>query len=229
MCGIAGYFGIAQIGKQEVLRATSAQYHRGPDDGGLEEIAPGVVFGQRRLSILDLSPLGHQPMQDPVSGSWIVFNGEIYNFQNLRRELESDGVTFRGHSDTEVLLAGLVKHGRSFLSRLEGMYGFAFWNARQNSLLVARDPMGIKPFYFFLNENEFGFASETKALLSMGRIEKKIDEEGLVGFLRFGAIQHPSTLWQGIKSLGPGEWMTLNRNSVGNLVVERMEMVVYSI
>jgi asparagine synthase (glutamine-hydrolysing) len=101
------------------------------------------------------------------------------------------------------------------------MYAFAFWNARQNSLLVARDPMGIKPFYFFLNENEFGFASETKALLSMGRIEKKIDEEGLVGFLRFGAIQYPSTLWQGIKSLDPGECMTLNRNSVGNLVVER--------
>lgn len=223
MCGIAGYFGIPLHGKQEVLQATAVQQHRGPDDAGVEEIAPGLVLGQRRLSILDLSPLGHQPMIDPGTGSWLVFNGEIYNFQTLRRELGAKGASFRGHSDTEVILAGLVSQGKAFLSQLEGMYAFAFWDARKKSLLVARDPMGIKPFYFFLKESEFGFASETKALLSMGRIEKEISEDGLVGFLKYGAVQHPSTMWKGIESLGPGECMSLKRNSIGNLEVERQQ------
>ncbi len=221
MCGIAGYFGFSHLGAQEVLRATEMLRHRGPDDSGVEEVASGVVLGQTRLSILDLSPLGHQPMKDSRTGSWLVFNGEIYNFQSLRRELESKGASFRGNSDTEVILSGLVMEGKSFLSRLEGMYAFAFWNGAENSLLVARDPMGIKPFYFFLNEKEFGFASETKALLAMGRVEKNIFEDGLNGFLKYGAVQHPFTLWQGIQSLEPGEWMSLKRGAVGTIEVER--------
>ena len=220
MCGIAGYFGFSHFGAQNVLRATEMLRHRGPDDSGVEEVASGVVLGQTRLSILDLSPLGHQPMKDSRTGSWLVFNGEIYNFQSLRRELESKGASFRGNSDTEVILSGLAMEGKSFLSRLEGMYAFAFWNAAENSLLVARDPMGIKPFYFFLNDKEFGFASETKALLAMGRVEKNIFEDGLNGFLKYGAVQHPFTLWQGIQSLQPGEWMSLKRGEVGSVEVE---------
>ncbi len=223
MCGIAGYFGLTQCGMQEVMHATAMQHHRGPDDGGVEDIAPGVVFGHRRLSILDLSPLGHQPMKDAETGSWLVFNGEIYNFQTLKGDLINAGASFRGHSDTEVILAGLVRQGNAFLKKLEGMFAFAFWNAQENTLLVARDPMGIKPLYYFLKDNEFGFASETKALLSMGRIEKEMDEKGLVGFLKFGAVQQPSTLWKGVQSLGPGEWMRLKRNPDGILEIHRQK------
>ena len=185
MCGIAGYFGLEEKGRGAVSRATEAQKHRGPDDGGVEDIGPGLVFGHRRLAILDLSPLGHQPMQDPLSGSWLVFNGEIYNFAILRKELESAGVRFRGHSDTEVLLYGLVREGRAFLPKLEGMFAFAFWNASEKQLLLARDPMGIKPLYYFQTEKEFGFASEIKALLAMGVLSKELCQIGLEGFLKF--------------------------------------------
>ena len=223
MCGIAGYFGLEEKGRGAVSRATEAQKHRGPDDGGVEDIGPGLVFGHRRLAILDLSPLGHQPMQDPLSGSWLVFNGEIYNFAILRKELESAGVRFRGHSDTEVLLYGLVREGRAFLPKLEGMFAFAFWNASEKQLLLARDPMGIKPLYYFQTEKEFGFASEIKALLAMGVLSKELCQIGLEGFLKFGAVQHPDTLWKGVVSLGPGEWMTVNRSEWGDLTIVRKQ------
>lgn len=221
MCGIAGYFGLGEKGRDAVVRAVEAQRHRGPDDGGVEYVAPGVILGHRRLSILDLSPLGHQPMKDANTGSWLVFNGEIYNFQSLKRDLEREGATFRGHSDTEVLLAGLVKHGNAFLSKLEGMFAFAFWDAPKNFLLVARDPMGIKPFYFYLKKDEFAFASETRALLAILGLKKEICPQGLSGFLQFGAVQHPQTLWIGIESLGPGEWMTIKRKADGDLAIEK--------
>src|ERR1700674_5081500 len=156
MCGIPGILARdTQIPPAVLAQATRSLAHRGPDDSGtvlLKETQPEpleIGLGHRRLAILDLSPLGHQPMQDPVSGNWIVYNGEIYNFRELRAELEGLGVGFKTHSDTEVILAAYRTWGESCLTRLGGMFAFALWDASRKTLLLARDPLGIKPLYYF--------------------------------------------------------------------------------
>jgi asparagine synthase (glutamine-hydrolysing) len=208
MCGIAGFIGADKnVVTTSVALATSAISHRGPDDEGTVVRSFGhewLGLGHRRLSILDLSPLGHQPMVHRETEAEIVFNGEIYNFQRLRADLERDGERFQSGSDTEVLLAGLVRHGKAFLRRLEGMYAFAFFDPREPSLLLARDPAGIKPLYFCQSPTGFVFASESRAILATKSIVPKIDRGGMTSFLAYGAVQHPLTLIQGISSLDPG-------------------------
>ena len=157
-----------------------------------------IGFAHTRLSILDLSPLGHQPMQDPATGSWIVFNGEIYNFRDLRRELESAGVEFRSQSDTEVILAAYRVWGEGCLSRLRGMFAFALWDAPQKRLLLARDPMGIKPLYYFQTETVFLFASEVRTLLQTGLVPRKLDSTGVLSYLAFGSVYEPWTIVEGV-------------------------------
>ncbi|MGH7192131.1 MAG: asparagine synthase (glutamine-hydrolyzing), partial [Candidatus Saccharimonadales bacterium] len=135
----------------------------------------------------------------------IVFNGEIFNYRNLRRQLKCDGEVFRSGTDTEVLLAGLARHGSAFLERLEGMFAFAFFDPRTPRLLLARDPLGIKPLYLANTAGGgFAFASEVRALLASGLVSKSLDRRGLAGFLAYGAVQHPFTLFEGISSLPPG-------------------------
>src|SRR6266576_918618 len=183
MCGIFGVVAEGGSVSQElVARAERSLGHRGPDDSGTVVIHSGqgcqVTFAHTRLSIIDLSPLGHQPMQDPPTGNWIVFNGEIYNFRELRGELASAGVEFRSQSDTEVMLAAYRVLGEEFLLRLRGMFAFALWDAQRKRLLLVRDPMGIKPLYYYQSGDTFLFASEVRTLLQTEIVPRKIDATG---------------------------------------------------
>jgi asparagine synthase (glutamine-hydrolysing) len=208
MCGIVGVLHELEPGVREsVALGMASLVHRGPDDGGISLVRLGKAtlgLGHRRLSILDLSPLGRQPMLHGPSGCQIIFNGEIYNYRTLRRELERDGELFRGGSDTEVLLAGLARHGEPFLKRLEGMFAFGFFDPRSPSLLLGRDPAGIKPLYLAESGTSLVFASEVRAILATKLVEPRIDRRGVAGFLAYGAVQHPCTAFAGITSLAPG-------------------------
>ncbi|RPI89828.1 MAG: asparagine synthase (glutamine-hydrolyzing) [Planctomycetaceae bacterium] len=208
MCGI---FGVIATSADSVRRATEAGArglrHRGPDDEGLELIPFGgatLGLAQTRLSIIDLSPLGHQPMRHAPTGCQLVFNGEIYNYRRLRCELEREGETFRGGSDTEVLLAGLARHGESYLERLEGMYAFGWFNPRENRLMLCRDPAGIKPLYLAETDSSLIFSSEVRAILATGLVPRELDRQGVAGYLAYGAVQHPHTMYRAVRSLQPG-------------------------
>lgn len=219
MCGMAGVIGSdPELVRNATERAADALVHRGPDDHGTALRRFGrkwVGLGHCRLSILDLSPLGHQPMIHSPTGCIIIFNGEIYNFHHLRAELRREGDEFRSHCDTEVLLAGLVRHGQSFLARLEGMYAFAFFDPRTSSLLLARDPAGMKPLYFAETQDGLVFASETRAILATGLVKPRIDRRGIAGFLAYGAVQHPHTVFDGVRSLPPGACLLLKPDLPG--------------
>jgi len=167
MCGIVGILARGAVVDPDVLeRATRSLVHRGPDDEGtiiVRESAPEPVevgLGNRRLAILDLSSLGHQPMQDPETRNWIVHNGEVYNFREVRAKLEREGIEFRSQSDTEVVLKAYGRWGEKCVGEFRGMFAFAIWDAQRKRLFVARDPMGIKPLYYFPSERYFLFASE---------------------------------------------------------------------
>jgi asparagine synthase (glutamine-hydrolysing) len=219
MCGISGAAGAdAARLREAVARMTAAQRHRGPDDSGEELVRVGdglVGLGHRRLSILDLSPLGHQPMRHAATGSTLCYNGEVYNFRELRRELEREGEAFRSGSDTEVLLAGLVRHGEAFLARLEGMYAFAFVDVPGRRLLLARDPAGIKPLYLACVSGEVLFASEVRAVLASGLVPAKVDRRGAAGLLAYGAVPGPLTLFRDVAALPPGSWQSFTPRDGG--------------
>ena len=205
---------------QDILeKATRTLAHRGPDDHGTVLIDGGaagcqVGFAHTRLSIIDLSPLGHQPMQDPSTGNWIVFNGEIYNFRDLRRELELAGAEFRSQSDTEVILAAYRIWGDDFLPRLHGMFALAVWDARRNRLLLARDPMGIKPLYYHQSGKKFLFSSEVRTLLKTELVPRKIDSTGVLSYLAFGSVYEPWTIVDGVRSLPPGTMLAVERGAL---------------
>ena len=213
MCGI---FGIAtqrtHVPENILERATQSLAHRGPDDGGtviLRDLPESVEIGlgNRRLAILDLSPLGHQPMHDPVTGNWIVHNGEIYNFREVRQELERHGVHFSSQSDTEVVLKAYGYWGENCLDRFRGMFAFAIWDAKRHRLFAARDPMGIKPFYYHDSGCQFVFSSEVRTLLGTGLTPRRIDSTGLVNYLTFGSLCDPVTLIDGIHALPAGHYL----------------------
>src|SRR5579859_4358639 len=214
MCGI---FGIvvhrAQVPEGVLERGTHSLVHRGPDDSGtvlLRDAASEaeIGLGSRRLAILDLSPLAHQPMRDSETGNWIVYNGEIYNFREIRSELEREGASFVSHSDTEVVLKAYAHWGEQCLTRFRGMFAFALWDAERHRLLVARDPMGIKPLYYVQAGSHFLFASEVRTLLGTGLVPRRIDLAGLTNYLTFGSAYDPLTLVEGVRSLPPGHTLT---------------------
>jgi asparagine synthase (glutamine-hydrolysing) len=214
MCGIVGIVAHNSRVDPDILeRATRSLSHRGPDDSGtiiIRENAPMPVeigLGNRRLAILDLSPLGHQPMRDPETGSWIVYNGEIYNFREIRAELEREGIQFDSHSDTEVLLKAYRQWGESVLPKLRGMFAFAIWDGQRHRLLLARDPMGIKPIYYGVFGKTLLFASELRTLLGTGLIPRRMDCAGLLNYLTFGSLYDPITLVEGISCLRPGHYL----------------------
>jgi asparagine synthase (glutamine-hydrolysing) len=220
MCGIIGILARnTQIPPAVLEQATRSLAHRGPDDSGivlLKDTQPEAVeigLGHRRLAILDLSSLGHQPMRDLVTGNWIVFNGEIYNFRELRKELEAAGVEFKSHSDTEVILAAYRVWGESCLTRLGGMFAFALWDAPRKRLLLARDPMGIKPLYYHQSEQNFIFASEVRTLLQTGLVPRKADPTGVLSYLAFGSVYEPWTIVEGVMSVPPGHVLTVENGS----------------
>ena len=213
MCGIAGIIADEGAARRALPPMVAAQVHRGPDDVGAAYFGLGdkvVGFGHRRLSILDLSPAGHQPMFHPGTGDCIIFNGEIYNFAELRKELEGAGETFRGHCDTEVLLHGLSRWGPDYLKRLAGMFALAFYCAKTQEIILARDALGIKPLYLTQKNGFVLFASEVRAVLASGIISRELDGQGVASFLAYGAVQQPNTIFRDIQSFPPGSYQVFN-------------------
>lgn len=203
MCGIAGFFGaFPAVG---LVEANRLQAHRGPDDSGTYfDAETGVGLAHVRLAIQDLSPLGHQPMATDDGHLVLVFNGEIYNFRNLRMELEASGVVFRGHSDTEVLLHLYEAEGEAMLSRLNGIFAFALYDRRKGELLLVRDGLGVKPLYFSDDKAGLAFASEIKALLAFKADPGPIDLNALQRYLTFLWCPEGTPL-QNVHKLRPGE------------------------
>ena len=216
MCGILGAVGSPdEIREESLLQGLAALAHRGPDDSGWHVIRqtgaqPTSIFlGNRRLAILDLSPAGHQPMQDRDTGNWIVYNGEIYNFREIRSELESYGISFNSQSDTEVILKAYVKWGAGCLDYFRGMFAFAIWDVRTRGLFLARDRFGEKPLYYFYRDGLFLFASEVRSLLQTGLVARELDEVGLIEYLRYGSVSDADTLVGGVRSLPPAHCILL--------------------
>lgn len=183
MCGILGWISPNQsLDFERFGRSLDLLTHRGPDDRGVWD-GPGILLGHRRLSIVDLSVAGHQPMVEPASGAVIIFNGEIYNHLELRKELESLGHRFAGHSDTEVLLHALIEWGVAALPRLNGMWAFAFWQPTLRRLLMARDRFGVKPLYYRSGGQGFAFSSEPKSLLDLFPEHRQASDSVMIDFL----------------------------------------------
>lgn len=212
MCGIAGIVTTNPTGdvSAATIRMRDTLRHRGPDDEGV--FSPpdaGVGLAHTRLSILDPSSAGHQPMTSADQRYWPTFNGEIYNFRELRDECVTAGETFVSDPDTEVLLCLLRRDGKGALSRLRGMFAFAFWDNAERRLLLAREPLGIKPLYYSHDETHMLFASEVRALLASGCVGRVLSPQGVYGYLRAGAVPEPHTFVSGVHMLEAGsclEW-----------------------
>lgn len=210
MCGIACIFGGDPAAIGHGLGSCVARLtHRGPDDQGVELIRVGEAvlgLGQRRLSIIDLSSAGHQPMVHPQTGDVIVYNGEVYNFGDLRAELEAAGSRFIGHSDTEVILHALSLWGPKALERLNGMFALVFYHKATNTLIAARDPIGMKPLYVAQTGEALVLASEVRSVLATGLISPYISLPAVCGVLAFGAVQEPLTFFKQIEAFPAGTW-----------------------
>ena len=220
MCGIFGLLvADGSVSPETLDAALHSLAHRGPDDFGttVSKTNGGegqLGFAHTRLSIIDLSPLGHQPMHDPITGNWIVFNGEIYNYRELRSELKSAGNSFQSHSDTEVILAAYRTWGEDSFSRLRGMFAFGLWDATCQRLLLVRDPLGIKPLYYHHSKKFLLFASELRTLLKTGLVARQLDPTGLLTFLAFGSVCEPWTMIEGISAVPPGNVVSLKDGSL---------------
>jgi asparagine synthase (glutamine-hydrolysing) len=214
MCGICGQFNfgdLAPVRRRDIEAMTKSIIHRGPDDEGYY-IAGPLGFGFRRLSIIDLGG-GHQPMSDSEESVWVIFNGEIYNFFELRRELEGYGHVFRTKSDTEVIVHGYKQWGDEVLNRLNGMFGLAIWDVRQKRLVLARDPFGIKLLYYRIDGDHLYFGSEMRAVRATIPDGPEIDPVSLNLFLRYRFTPSPNTILKGIRKLAPGTKLTVENGA----------------
>ena len=211
MCGISGvYLPRGGVTANLVGAMAACMRHRGPDYTGLWASDDGRIgLGHNRLSILDLSPAGHQPMAAPDGRCRIVFNGEIYNFPDLRRALELRGHHFRSQGDTEVLLALYAEYGEAMLPHLNGMFAFCIHDPVRNLLFAARDRAGVKPFYYSLREGAFGFASEPKALLELPFVSRELDPSALDAYFTLGYVPDPLCIFRDIAKLPPGHSLTM--------------------
>lgn len=214
MCGIAGQYNFGSqvpVEQSTVRRMADSLVHRGPDDEGFYFEGP-LGLGFRRLSIIDLSG-GHQPMSDPEKSVWVVFNGEIYNFPELKRELEGYGFVFQTQSDTEVIVNGYKKWGVDVFSHLNGMFGLAIWDVARKRLVIARDAFGIKLVYFRLNNGSLSFGSEIRAIQATDSETPEIDPVSLNLFLRYRFTPSPFTIYKGIQKLPSGTMMIVENGS----------------
>ena len=214
MCGIVGYWEKDGVDKQVLTRMATSMVHRGPDDAGYWVNNEGdLAFAHRRLSIIDLSSAGHQPMVSPCGRFILTYNGEIYNHQELRVELESEGGHFdwAGHSDTETLLAAIRHWGvESALGRLNGMFAFALWDTSERTLFLARDRMGEKPLYYGVNNGVFYFGSELKSFSPHPGWKCEIDRDALALYMRHNYIPSPSSIYQNILKLPPAHFVVIS-------------------
>jgi asparagine synthase (glutamine-hydrolysing) len=214
MCGICGQYNfetLAPVKRADIEAMAKSIAHRGPDDEGYHLDGP-LGLGFRRLSIIDLSG-GHQPMSDREETVWVVFNGEIYNFHELRKELESFGHVFRTNSDTEVIIHGYKQWGDDVLNRLNGMFGLAIWDVRRKRLVVARDAFGIKLIYYRIDRGSLYFGSEMRAVRATMKEDPDVDPTSLNLFLRYRFTPAPNTILQGVRKLAPGTKLTVENGS----------------
>jgi asparagine synthase (glutamine-hydrolysing) len=224
MCGIAGIFSYTtnynQVSVQELTLIRDQMKKRGPDAAGIwVSDKKNVGLAHRRLSIIDLSEAGIQPMFTANKRYVIVFNGEIYNYQTLKKGLEQKGILFQSHSDTEVLLQLYVQYGAKMLPLLRGMFAFAIWDTIEQTLFVARDHLGIKPLYYNFQNGVFRFASQVKALLAGEQIKTTSSAAGQVGFFIWGHIPEPFTLFNEIKSLPAGSYLKIRQGDTNQTPV----------
>ena len=239
MCGICGEIDFKNSVRIEpIRRMCRVLTHRGPNDEGMVLIKGDqyleikyfqtlpssvngfdVALGHRRLSIIDLSEAGHQPMCNEDASVWIVFNGEIYNFQEIKERLEKKGHLFKSKSDTEVILHSYEEWGVECLSHFRGMFAFAIWDSRLQQLFMARDRLGEKPLVYFRQNGHFAFASEIKALLQVPDVERKVNDTAIHHYLTYQYVPSPDTIFEGIKKLPPAHYLLYDRD--GNLKIER--------
>src|SRR5438477_10792805 len=210
MCGICGKYNfksMAPVKRGDVQAMTRTIVHRGPDDEGYY-LEGALGLGFRRLSIIDLAG-GHQPMSDREETVWVVFNGEIYNFKELRVELESHGHHFATRSDTEVIVHGYKQWGTEVFNHLNGMFGVAIWDVRRRRLVLARDAMGIKLIYYRIADGQLTFGSEIRPILAAENSKPAVDPVALNLFLRFRYTPSPLTIFDGVRKLAPGTMLIL--------------------
>ncbi len=208
MCGFCGIYtpGVEGSFEQVLEKMTDTIAHRGPDDSGLYH-DNDIGMGHRRLSIMDLSAHGAQPMTLEQSGITIAFNGEVYNFKELRKNLEGLGHQFHSQSDTEVMLHCYDQWGLEGLTQLEGMFAFALWDAPKKRLVLMRDRFGIKPLFYSESNGKLIFGSEIKALLASGEINREVDQQALSEYLWYGNAYEDRTIYRDVQALQPGHWL----------------------
>ncbi len=222
MCGINGILGITDkiLAKQKVQAMNFRMKHRGPDDEGVF-VDEDIVLGHRRLSIIDLSQAGHQPMQSYDGRFQIVYNGELYNYKELKFELKrvvsgskDQAYFFQTDTDTEVIIAAYARWGEECVNHFNGMYAFAIWDVQKKELFIARDRLGIKPLYYLYTNNVLAFSSELRSLLASDLIPKKVDENNLVDYLRYQTVHAPNTILKGVKMLMPGHYLKSSNTKI---------------
>lgn len=212
MCGIVGIWSSGkEINKVVLDSMAEALAHRGPDDSGSYiDKSSNLGFAHRRLSIVDLSPLGHQPMSNDDGSIWITYNGEVYNFKDIRKELFQKGYKFKSNSDTEVVLKSYEEWGIECVHKFIGMFAFGIWDKRVKKLYLLRDRAGVKPLYYYNNNGIFMFGSELKALMQNPEFEKEIDYDSISVYLRHGYIPSPNTIFKNTFKLKPGHYLCLS-------------------
>ncbi len=221
MCGILGAAGEpGWVSSLRLVDAVASMAHRGPDASGTWRSpslgapeggpSPACVLGHTRLSIIDLTDASAQPMRTADGRYELVYNGEVYNFAEIRRELEGLGERFGSTGDSEVVLKACVRWGEGAVERFRGMFAFGFWDDRERRLLLARDRLGVKPLYVVSGANGLAFASEVRTLLAVGAAQRVLSPRGLLGYMRFGSVQEPDTLVAGVRSLGPGSTLVFD-------------------
>lgn len=222
MCGISGLWNSSTLPRDELAALASTMSrqmkHRGPDDSGVfVDADSGIAVGHRRLSVVDLSSCGHQPMVSASGRYVITYNGEIFNHSQLRRELETFGFSFRGHSDTETMLAAVERWGvEGALPRFNGMFAFGIWDRTERTLVLARDRLGVKPLYYGRVGSMFVFASELKAIRALPAFSNEINRDAVALLLRHGYIPAPYSIYKGIRKLLPGTWLPIDAQTANS-------------
>jgi len=215
MCGITGIYIVnnpSEVNKDTLIKMRDSLSHRGPDDSGLYiSDDKKLGFGFRRLAIIDLSKKGNQPMTNEKKNIWLIFNGEIYNFQDIKEDLIIDGHKFKSRTDSEIILHLYEEKGENCLDELNGMYAFAIWDSRQRKLFAARDRLGIKPFYYYYKDGIFLFGSEIKAILQNPIVKKEPNLEAISHYLTFSCTPAPFTLFKNIYKLPAAHYLTLDK------------------